>query len=647
MFAKGGDFGKPLSTGERINFGVFQSSLILYVSAVAFSIFGRSAMNGVRNRITQETHRNVFWGLSKRDLLLANSIVGEDPWQRVQFNLPKDYCTYDASEKSRMTDLADKAGAFWLEVDFKEPGETCHQGWRHFFLGDDGHANLALANRVVDAVKADDKCCTEKTLYVRVGDIDHEEIFAHWAKRVYEETAHLVRPVIVREQEMVARKYVEKFHPLAALGIDKDHVIDTRSATVRDKGHCRTLLMGFDHTGRALLNTRLALSRFVGSDGKSTIAFPITVVDMKPERWTRYCLAYPEIGERKQDYGLEFLPMQVGYGPFENWLRQNHAEFDRFVFCLPDDGVNIREALRVRDILIEMCDTERKELLVKVSDPSVNEFIAADDEYEKEHGFILPLKCFGDASELYSVAFMDGDPVDKIARALNWQWNVGCSGWGMEKLPEDKDYRKSIEKELDDDVKRFWQKASYYDRLSSRASAMGGLSFFKLLGLDLKLKSSVVEGEHVVENKDVLKRVRAVEDVLARTEHLRWCTYLRTLGMREWNLKTPLALDVIVKENRGKRIVPNKLAKQTDRFRAHAALVEYDDLPRVDVELARAMNIEHEEKDFVGLTRPDRCGTSLQGKDYDIWRIFPSAAEQAGFTFVEVEKRDDLKKGSV
>lgn len=632
FLSRGKDLAQGAGAGAVVNAWLLRLAIVGYLVSMMFSMMGRRVFNRLRVSLTCARHKNVFWGLSERELLLARSIVEGSCWDQVQFNLPVDK-SCDPSSLARLMDLADEIDAFWMFVDFgrlsREKG--CHHGGRHFFLGEDGHANLALANKVTEAFLDDPHACCETVLYVRVGDIDNEAMFSAWAHGVYERSAHLVRPVLVHEPEMIARKYVEQYPPLASKTLAER--IDTSRATVREAS-CRTLLLGFDHTGRALLNAQLCQSGFILPDGRSPVAFPITVVDMVQARWDRYGLQAPEIVANRADHALDFKCLQVGMPAFESWFRDVHGAFDRIVFCLKGDGVNIREALRMRELLIQLGDVD-KELIVRVESPALNESVRLRETD------VLPLKYFGKLDDIYSVGFMNGDPVDRIARYLNWQWNVNRDleqDGAVARLIHERD--KMQIKEQSDDVARYWEGSTYYERLSSRASAMAGLSFLRLLGLDWRPAGEVGADDVVVQIQEVNRRVAAAEEVLARTEHLRWCAYLRTRGYRRWDLVSPFSVEEVAARRRSRGLVPNRLAQQVAAFGAHAALVPYDELPALDLRLARAVYPEaaFREEDFVGKVRPrvaeGKCAASLQCKDFDIWSVFPEAVELAGYVFV-------------
>lgn len=643
-FASQGDAWHNLSDRHLVNSILLLSAFALFVGALAFSMVGRVIFNQLRILFTFERNKNVFWGLSDRDLLLARSIVKANAYAQIQVNLNVEL-SYNAATKARMSDLADTMDAAWVFVDYSAPGKRCHLGCRHYLLSSDGHQNIAMANRIVNSFCADRKACTEKTLYVRAGDIDNDEMFSVWAQGVYERTGHLVRVVVLKEAEMIARQFVECYPPSAlsgeALSIGPDATV-----TFRKKAN-KTLMLGFDHTGRAVLNANLCVSRFVSDGGKTPVAAPVTVVDMRPERWERFACAEPEIEAHKGEYGIEFVSHKVGSKEFEAWLRERRDEFCRIVFCLPDDAFNIREALRIRELLIEWnLATADKELLVRVADPAMNEL-------ESMRYDVLPLKFFGDLKDLYSVEFLDRDPVERVASVLNWQWSVNRNDYLDEnataKIKRRKDTAEQL-KEQADDVRRLWEKASYYNRQASRASALGGLSFLRLLGVEWRLKEKgrmgVPDGMRRLAVEDLRKRVQKARDVLARTEHMRWMTYLFTQGIRTWDLLSPDTIENVAAKTQGAKasfIVPNSLARQTSAFRAHAALIPFDDLPELDAHLAHVVNPGEcaglTAADFEGTRQPDIGGgrhpSSLQGKDYDMWAVLPEAMDMAGVEFLE------------
>lgn len=193
------------------------------------------------------------------------------------------------------------------------------------------------------------------------------------------------------------------------------------------------------------------------------------------------------------------------------------------------------------------------------------------------------------------------------------------------------------EKMREHELDECWNAACYSNRLSSRASAQGVWSFSRLLGMRLADAQEAAAKEIPLD--EVEKRIGSAMATLSRVEHLRWCAYEASIGVRPWNLATPLKVKSVVDdwEKAGMVFKPNKLANQVETFRRHAALVDFDELPELDTRLARACGprfAKFTAKNFVGDVRTDETGVSLQGKDCDVWKMLPRAVQLAGFKFV-------------
>jgi len=589
MFAKGRAYGKPLSFPARVNYGAFQTALIFYVAAVLFSIFGRTAMNSLQKLfVWNEDLLHVFWGLSERDRLLARSIHSANSDARIEFNLPKSVM-YDTLELARLTDLADELRAFWMFVNLQPTrgdNETASQSLRqflcsklrdwfapsvvkgrhHYFLDDDGHANMAMAQRLADIVMSDEDVYGKWHFFVRAGDIDNEGLFMSWAEGLYEKTGHMIEVSIVRDAELVARDFVAQYPPISAPCL----TLDPESATV--DGVCRTLLLGFDRVGRELLNVNLCISGFVGADGESVEQFPFTIVDMKMERWERYLLSVPEIASRKEEYGLNFKQMQVGMGEFEAWFRQNHSSFDRIVFCMSDDAVNIRECLRVSDVLKEEFHRNSIELFVRIENPRLANLLSLDAASSTN----VVIRTFGDIGRLYSYNAFHADEIDKLAAAMNWRWNLLSESASHDIIQSIGD-GKLLRSDLQDDILRYWSGAGMYNRRSSQVLALRCLTFCYIWGIRLvpcaNGRLALVGGENGSQRmsyEDFCQKIAlgSHRRVLARMEHQRWSTYMRVCGYRSF--------DDAQDSLRELRTQEDFVLNQIKVSRRHAGLVPFD-----------------------------------------------------------------------
>lgn len=198
------------------------------------SAFGRTALNSMQKLfVVHEDLLHVFWGLSERDRLLARSIHRALPETRIEFNLPKGVM-YNPLELARLTDLADELGAFWIFVNLPPKQSQQAAGARntalfrrfyrrmasvfsdwfalsvtkgryHYFLGDDGHANMAMAQSLAERIVDNDFAYGQWRFFVRAGNIDNEGLFTAWAEGVSKKTGKMVSVAIIRDAELIAR----------------------------------------------------------------------------------------------------------------------------------------------------------------------------------------------------------------------------------------------------------------------------------------------------------------------------------------------------------------------------------------------------------------------------------------------------------
>lgn len=583
MFTRRGGYGKPYSFYARMNYGLFQTALIFYLAAILFSVFGRTAINNLQKLlIWNDELLHVFWGLSERDRLLARSVRRINHDARIEFNLPKSMM-YKPIERARLMDLADEVDAFWMFVNLSPDDElsgrtflravmrrlhdwctrnflglSVVKGRYHYFLDDDGHANLAMADRLARKIICNDALFGNWHFFVRAGDVDNEELFNSWAAGVYKQSGQMIAVTILRDPEMVARDFVSQYPPIDANCVKPDP--DTGMVD----GQCRTLLLGFDRVGRELLNVSLCISAFVGKNG-TVVHFPFTVVDMNAKRWDRYRLSVPGLFDGDFGCDLEFKCMQVGLPEFEEWFRKNHKAFDRIVLCMNDDAVNLREGLRIRDMLIEEPDSGRKDIYVRIRDPRLANVKLMPDSQGQER---FPLRVFGDLRRMYSADSLHSELLDRLAAVMNWKWHMLCEKKSDVGVCQSHDGYK----DLQDEINRYWADDSEYNRKSSKILVLRCLTFCRIWGLRFGLdelrgaKLDAISGK-IKDVEDAIKRIfqepQGVKpSVFAKMEHRRWNTYMRICGWR------PLTDGM--KAERGCRL--NHIAS----CRRHAGMVPFD-----------------------------------------------------------------------
>ena len=180
--------------------------------------------------------------------------------------------------------------------------------------------------------------------------------------------------------------------------------------------------------------------------------------------------------------------------------------------------------------------------------------------------------------------------------------------------------------------------SSFDQKQSNRAFVFGERNAVRLLGYE------IVEDpgqSHIVSEAEFSKAINGFIgagpethlSVLAKNEHLRWNAYHRMLGYSKWDMNTP---DINKLEN--------KEAKQLEHFWKHACLVEFDELPFVDVAVARAkdptdktINVEDYKCDFYG--KSNKC--SFQFYDYDFVKSIWTDVDSAGMKIVDKTISED------
>ena len=549
---------------------LFHSCVALYLGMWFFSVLGSSLVNKIRRRCTSSRRLHVFWGTSRQGILLAVDIMHAGVWSQVEFNFPSGVLA-DQTERDRLTALADRHRGIWLFLDFDDFGPEAAHGDRHYFLGEDPSENIRLANRLIATMGRSDKVHPEKTFYIRLESRNDEKTFFEWAKWAREQG---VNPVIIRENEMIARDFAVQHSPLKAPGT----LVDFQVAKVVSAAN--TLLIGLDDVGRCILRQLVIASRFVGMQG-NVVNFPVTVIEKEDDRLKRYCRSAPEVMMLKKEYAIERQPIDPMDDEFTEFMRARRGSFNRIVICALDDEAAVKLALHVTELLKEIGDSDI-EVLVKISDSEI---------YGGMMSRIPGVKVFGELNKIYTRRFFGGEDVDIMAKRLNWIWeNNGAD------ISDIKRQTIAIEKS--------WLYAGYYNREASRASALGEINLLYLLGYERRPQKTNVASStggfaYKVDSKWLANRVLsdARLEVLAENEHIRWNAYQRSQGVLGWDMDFPIPLE--------DARISRKRANQVDVLGRHAALVEYNELPAVDLRLAKA----------AGMCRAD--GTELEAEDFE------------------------------
>ena len=650
----GQDAGKTPSRnygfGLRLHYFIFHTSVLFYVALITFSIFGRGIVNSVRKWVTSWWKLNVFWGRSNAGLLLARNITETTVGDQVFFMLQQK--SGDGDEWRTLTQDIDNMDAMWaftydsntVETDVSRDTLAKTKGRRHFFMDESGHVNVSRADRLVAVLRTKKpgrglrglcsalragvlrwwlRGCPKPFFYVRVEASADELTFQRWAAGVRD----VVTPVLIRESQLIAKDFIQRYPLLKAPGVE----VDGNKAVVA-KGEFKILVLGFGAAGQDILNELVCNGQFLNEQGKVT-PFSVDVVERDQEVVKEYCIRRPLVCKCEgEDMGfdIKFHHCKVEEKEFDDWFRKGMTTYNRIIVCLNGDD----KTLAIANKVVEFARRQGVRIppnvvFARVTDPARNRYVKIfslfdrGEPQEKERVITL----FGNLSDIYSFDRIDVEVVDKMAKVLNSRHG----DFGREL---------SDAKQMEKD----WDGASFFDQLSSRAAAEGQRNLLLLRKLDYRAN---VEGQLFREvsfgdvdapmtNESFLSK-GSVLRTLSVDEHLRWNAFHLMMGYRPWHIlnrrpdQDPDARNDIP-EPRPKKIKANQLAT----IGKHADIVEFDTLPDVDIQLKKwntgktLEELNMERKDFEGLT-PD----SAQAWDIAFCQIVGKVANAAGRTIVK------------
>ena len=574
----------------RRQYFFFHLLVIAFVAAVMFSHFGRGLVNRIRKRYMSPAKLlNVFWDTTDVSLMLSRDAIRTSEWAKVAFMLPRDLLVKEEDFKL-VTRKLDAFDAIWVPADIGDLRKSDLRGHRHFFLDESGHVNVGRAQKFVEAMRRHGvKKPDEVFLYVRIEAEEEERIFFEWAKGVKD----YVTPIIFRESDMIARNFMREHPMLDVPGIS----ICPEKAEVH--GSFRILLLGLGSTGQSMLREMVCNGQFVGLSG-----FSVDVIESDEAVVEAYKSQHAEAIEKYKIRFIEKLQAE-GVG-FEGFLSENIMRYNRIVVCLAGDVMNIRVATRLAHYVTkDGVGPKPGVLFVRVSDPVRSSYFRPGER----------MVTFGSLSDIYSLNAMDMDPVDRMAKILNGEWEKDKSDKGLTKA---------------------WLGASFGNRRSSRASALGQRNMARVLGFEVVPEDDPRDAIPETEFKSALGNGR--DRILAMDEHLRWNAYHRMLGYSCWDMKNPPIEQFAAKK-----------ANQLDLLGKHACLVDFDELPAVDHKIACAIRPENAHalspKSFEGDVEVDIYGDgkrkgSLQSYDYKFVRKIWENANAAGMKLVRIDRTE-------
>ena len=550
FFPSRGDYDAPIVPPGRC-YWAFHTAAILYMLSLAVAVFGVELVNRglvawrgwipFQFRPRPSLHRrqlNVVWGLGEEGRRMAEGLAAQLGKKSVVF-------------------AVEEGGGGWL--DFKESGEDLRaltrEGWtwllgragapgglkrarRHFFLGEDGYANAARAESLMQALRACRRS-GEVTVHVRTWtDADDDAVHA-WADRWNRDLQGTdIQVEVVREEAVVSRKFLLDHPMLDAFGVG----VDTQATAAT--GAFRVLVAGFGAQGRRLVAEMVADAQFLGPDGKP-IPLEVDVADRDEKSWGWF---RTECAEACRRYNIRFRPLDVREAGFWTWLEE-HPAYNRVVLATQDDAVNLEAAGRAANAyklrFPEMRGQTGKIVFARVRNHALS---AALRKATENYGL------FGDTAETYTPQAM-----------LHGRWNDGAvrvNGiWAAVYDPPPGGDAKRAAWE-----RKKWAGTSTLNKESSRASFFHQRNLLRLIGFEIldgnpTVKELAEKGLMPVKQKRVEERLREPARLakLSEMEHMRWMAFHFVRGWRRW-MPAREELDTLAEE-RAKEIA-EKAAKK-------------------------------------------------------------------------------------
>ena len=473
FFPSRGGFEMISQNGNAIHYFAFQTCVVLFITCMMFSIFGRSIVNKIRAFLSRR-RLDVFWDVSEQGLLLAENILRETPDHEVLFRLPVSL----RGNEGRLIELTHKIDAInclWELSEFQFDA-TRHSacawatmGIRHFFLNDSGHENIAQANRLYEVLP--DKA--RKIFYIRVESSADQDVYLSWCKWACNGKGKRIEPVIVNESELIANDFAQRFTRLQV--VPKSDV----TTACRMTSNFRVLLIGLGKTGQAVLRSIACNGQLLKEGTNVDTGLRIDIIDNDAEVLRSFQQDYKGLVCGTEDeLHLSFQQMDVVSPKFSDWLDGRIAEYNQIVLCLSKDAENIRVAETVYQCAKGRRCESRLSIVVKILDEDVCRYWHPDGLVKEK--LLERIGRFGTLRKLYSWQKLNIDSVDSMARVLNAKW---C---GVDV------YSGSNPKVLETIAEK-WHEADYFARMSSRASARCEINLLRLMGYEVK--DSLGEGD--------------------------------------------------------------------------------------------------------------------------------------------------------
>ena len=534
---------------ENTGYWLFHIAVIFYVVTIIIAVFGSNFCNNVwlcfRVFRKRRNPLNVFWGMSTESEAVASGIVRAEGKtisgsEDILFVVRGRHKSWLGLRDDEKVHAVARKRYRWLFGSVETPGRLLVKAERHFFLGANGQENVAAAERLIGQLPQKAGKGGHVSVYVRIGANADDDILFRWADE-WNRRKDAVEVVVIREESLVSKRFLIEHPMLSSPGIE----INAKTAKLNaGSSDFKVLLIGFGAQGKCLLNEMICNAQCL-DENETRVKTVFDVVDRSPSAFGWF---KENCDVACREYGVSFLRQNVHGSEFWKAMKSRITRdwhYNRIVICTRDDRVNVSLANDFAKLYGERGIPYGDVIYAHVRNKETNDYLAT---VQKSTETPLPFCVFGKMSDTYSSDIIMVDNWDRGAMWLNWKWSR------QEEIPREEK----------------WKEASSFDKESSRASFFGMWNLLRLVGFTVDQLSSEIKYGRADLSDELLER-------LAETEHLRWMAFHLVRGIKWWdpNDKTllPTSRDgkpIRVKANRRKDI------------NAHAALVEFSQLPKID-----------------------------------------------------------------
>ena len=570
---------------------LFHALLAFFFGYIIIGFVSKAAVNTILLRFLRSPD-SIFWGVNTEALYLARDLKKHG-----------EKCVFVVSDFSSVdTGMLDQLSAedfLWVPNGRGSLRMVAQPVKKHFFLSQSGSQNVEWATQLAEFVN------NQPEVYIRIDDDADDSWLFRWADD--KDIQGKLNIHIVRETSLVADVLLSDHPSLLAPCVECKNGKVTK---VSEKGDSifRLLQIGFGSQGQMLFNRTLSDVQAPG------LLFNAVLIDNRREAFDLYDVRCPDV---KREYCLRFVNMDVRTKTFFDWLEKeiSKVEYTRIFISTDNDDLNLSVAEFIVKYYMEKGDMKRLKNLSKVLFVRVRYPENYANLKSLEEGKALDFTHFGADKTVYSYDNVVNLDIDIVAKKSNARWSKG----------------------LDENIK--WAQTSFFNRESSRASAMGMKNLLRLSAVEKTILSEEEWKSMLKGNSNLLKN-------LCDAEHLRWIAFHYVRGIRAWDPETEPSImnnvfesannkiEALLKESKNDKLkLKDKKIKESEYKKAlfkiqlkanqriaanrHAALIPTERLFRMDV--------------YLDIKTFDKLGEILSDKldkNYELFRFYSKELEK-------------------